>query len=300
MRLPLQAGRVVTVVLGLAVTAAFVALTAGRAQAAGSYDNAAIADRALQYVGRWGGEACRDAGKLDNGNTGRTVGGYGAGQCKTFVNCVVWLASGHQQYPGGGYSSAFKAAGGAEVTRAGATKGDIIQVGESPGEYLHTAIVVRNKGDGIYSVVDANRPDPGEPVRPDDEKVRLHDWAPPVNARLWRMGTISPTAPPEAQAPRIASTSTYQEGVLVYVRTDYTDANGDADGFGFRWQWGTESHPFADPSFGRVSAGRVDYPFNLGCGQPNENAVDVQMWIYDRSGLTSSPVTVHVGCRRGS
>jgi hypothetical protein len=62
--------------------------------AVGSYDNAKIADIALGYLGKWGGEACRTAHKLDNHSTGKTVGGYGAGQCKTFVNCVVFLASG--------------------------------------------------------------------------------------------------------------------------------------------------------------------------------------------------------------
>ena len=102
------------------------------------------------------------------------------------------------------------------------------------------------------------------------------------------------------QAPLIVSTSTYQEGVLVYARTNYTDVNGDAEGFGFRWRPGTESHPFSSPSYGRVSPGRVDYPFNLACGQPNQYAVDVQMWIYDKGGLKSRPVTVHVACRRGT
>jgi hypothetical protein len=205
MRLPLPAGRVVMVVLGLAVTAAFGAANAGHAQAAGSYDNSAIADRALQYVGRWGGEACRDARKLDNHNTAPAVGGYGAGQCKTFVNCVAGWRAVTSSTPGGGYSSAFMAAGGVEVTGAGATKGDIIQVGESNAAYpLHTAIVVENKGDGTFNVVDSNRPDDGEEVRLDDEKVRLHDWAPPGNARFWRMGTVRHA--PEAQAPRIVST----------------------------------------------------------------------------------------------
>lgn len=33
------------------------------AGAVGTYDNAALADKALTYVGRWGGDACSDAGR---------------------------------------------------------------------------------------------------------------------------------------------------------------------------------------------------------------------------------------------
>ncbi|MDI6105032.1 cutinase family protein [Actinoplanes sp. NEAU-A12] len=117
----------------------------------------------------------------------------------------------------------------------------------------------------------------------------------------WLTGLFPAHEPPvsEPQAPLIVSTSTYQEGVLVYARANYTDVNGDAEGFGFSWQPGTESHPFSSPSYGRVSAGRVDYPFNLACGQPNQKAVDVQMWIYDKGGLKSQPATVHLTCQRG-
>jgi surface antigen len=112
---------------------------------------------------------------------------------------------------------------------------------------------------------------------------------------------LDPSPPAsEARAPLIVSTRSYQEGVLVYAQTNYIDVNGDAEGFGFRWQPGTESHPFSSPSYGRVSAGRVDYPFNLACGQPNQYAVDVQMWIYDKAGLQSPAVTVHLACRRGT
>ena len=57
---------------------AAVALVHG-AGAAGSYPNGAIADRALSYVGHPTGKACRAAAKP----TG------------TFVDCILWLASGH-------------------------------------------------------------------------------------------------------------------------------------------------------------------------------------------------------------
>lgn len=117
----------------------------------------------------------------------------------------------------------------------------------------------------------------------------------------WLTGLFHAPEPPvsEPQAPVIVSTSTYQEGVLVYARANYTDVNGDAEGFGFRWQPGMESHPFSSPSYGRVSAGRVDYPFNLGCGQPKQSEVEVQMWIYDKGGLKSRHASVHLKCQPG-
>jgi hypothetical protein len=141
------------------------------AHAAGTYDNATIADRALQYVGQWGGNACADAHKP------------GGGQCKQFVNCIVWMASNGAQWPAPGYNSGFQNAGGIEVTGASAVKGDIIQVGDSSP--LHTAIVVLNLGGGNYDVVDSNF---GTPTN--NEIVHHHTWTPPSNARFWRMGTV--------------------------------------------------------------------------------------------------------------
>ena len=91
----LQAG--VALLLAASSLVAVEAAGISTSGAVGLYDNAAIADKALSYVGRWGGEACRDAGKLDNGNTGTTVGGYGGGQCRTFVNCILWMVSSQTQ-----------------------------------------------------------------------------------------------------------------------------------------------------------------------------------------------------------
>ena len=83
----------------ISLTASLLATAATPAQAVGSYANSTIADVALRYLNQWGGNACRDAGK------------YQSGQCKQFVNCVVFIASGGTQYPAGGYSSGFAASG---------------------------------------------------------------------------------------------------------------------------------------------------------------------------------------------
>lgn len=108
--------------------------------------------------------------------------------------------------------------------------------------------------------------------------------------------TARPAPSPRPSAPVVTRSGSYREGELVYARVDDADADGDAEGFGFQWHWGTEIHSFADPSFGRVAAGRVDYPFNLGCGGANEQQVDVRMWVYDRSELSSEPVDIHLAC----
>lgn len=100
------------------------------------------------------------------------------------------------------------------------------------------------------------------------------------------------------QAPTIVQTSTYREGVLVYFSLSFAD--GTATGFGFRGVngagWAEESHAFTSPSYGRVSPGRLDYPFNHACGTPQQYESDVQAWIYDSAGRRSAPVTVHLKC----
>lgn len=112
--------------------------------------------------------------------------------------------------------------------------------------------------------------------------------------------TTRATSRPVARAPRIVGTSTYTEGVLVFLRISYLDPDGDAAGFGFRGangsRWAEASFPFTSPSFGRVSPGRVDYPFNHACGQAGQYESDVQAWIYDRTGRRSGPVVVHLAC----
>ena len=183
-------------VLGLLVSP----FSMSTAYAVGSYDNATIANKALSYVGQWGGEACRAAGKLDSNNNGATVGGYGAGQCKTFVNCIVFLASGGSQYPvGGDYFQSFLNAGATEIMDINSlSKGDIVQVGQG----THTFIIVGKVSNNTFNVVDSNRSW--------DEKVQNYDrtFSLDSNTRAFRMGTVNTSLPPNL---RIAYVNTSGE-----------------------------------------------------------------------------------------
>jgi hypothetical protein len=112
--------------------------------------------------------------------------------------------------------------------------------------------------------------------------------------------TVTIEGKPETDhAPTITGTSTYVQGALVYARINFTDEDGDAQGFGFRGVngagWAPEQHPFSSPSYGKVSGNRVDYPFNSTCNEtPRES--DVQFYIYDSGGRKSKAVTVHLSC----
>ena len=112
--------------------------------------------------------------------------------------------------------------------------------------------------------------------------------------------TASPTAPPDPSPPHIDNVGTYQEGTLVFFSILFSDPNGDAEGLGFRGvngsTWPEETHPFSNPGLGRVSPGRVDYPFDLGCGTSDEFESDVEAWIYDCTGRQSQPVVIHLAC----
>ena len=150
-------------------------LAAEPSLAAGNYDNASIADKALSYVGQWGGNACKDSQKP----------GDSGGQCKAFVNCIVWMASGGSQNVGGGYFQPFLNAGGSEITSVESlAKGDIVQVGEG----VHTFIIVGRVSGSLFTVVDSNR-NYDEMVNSYDRNVTLDS-----NTRAFRMGTVNSAA----------------------------------------------------------------------------------------------------------
>jgi len=111
--------------------------------------------------------------------------------------------------------------------------------------------------------------------------------------------TTSP--PPVApEVPVITGASTYTEGVYVYFSVTYSDPGNDAEGFGFVGVdgsgWAEETHPFSSPSYGIVGADSIAYPFNSGCGTPQQISSYVQVWIYDTAGAQSDPVTLHLVC----
>lgn len=148
------------------------------ATAAGGYEASSIAAIARSYNGQWGGNACRDAGKPQTG------------QCKQFVNCVVALASGGQQYPAPGYHDGFARVGGFEVSSAQAASGDIIQVNNNDSARpLHTAVILQNGGNNNFWVVDSNwvaEETVGE------HSFNPYSWAPGADIRIWRLAGAGP------------------------------------------------------------------------------------------------------------
>jgi hypothetical protein len=158
------------VVTALAALAAAVpgSPTAATRGVSAAYDNALIADKALSYVGKWGGDACRDARRSGlNGagpypvvperDPGGTVTAPGDGQARAFVNCIVWLASNRTQWvggkPDGTYFGAFSAAGGLEIKNINALeKGDIVQI--DSGTY--SFVIVKHLSGNSFTVVDSN------------------------------------------------------------------------------------------------------------------------------------------------
>jgi hypothetical protein len=109
----------------------------------------------------------------------------------------------------------------------------------------------------------------------------------------------------------ITGTSVRQEGVMLYLSVSFRDLPGFARGFGFRGikgsGWAEESHVFDSPSYGRVHlqkdplpGGRVEYPFNHGCGTPGVIETDVAFWIYNEAGAGGRTyVERHLRCAPG-
>jgi hypothetical protein len=102
------------------------------------------------------------------------------------------------------------------------------------------------------------------------------------------------------QAPQITGIYGYQKGSLVYFSLTYADPGHDAKGFGFVGikgaGWAEENHPFSSPSYGIVGNDRIDYPFNLACGTPQQYKSWVEAWIYDSQGIRSNPVEIALTC----
>ena len=128
-------------------------------------------DVAARYVTSdahvWGGNACIDA----HLGSGGYVGGYSGGQCRQFMNCVVYMASGGRFNP---VAADYSFPGATRVSSGQAQRGDIIQRGIGG----HTAIIVAPLGGGSFTVIDSNW---GY-----TERVRQHTYTPPASASFWR------------------------------------------------------------------------------------------------------------------
>lgn len=177
--------------------------------ATGEYANGAIADKALQYVGRWGGQACIDSRKP----------GDSGGQCRAFVNCIVWMVSGGTQNLGGSYFNAFVRAGGEEIRSLDALqKGDIVQIGHG----VHTFIIVSRVDGNVFTVVDSNHRR--------NERVSTYNRTVALTSgiRAFRMGINQPqaapaTAPAQPIAGELDSLEPVKDGVIARGWTLDTD-----------------------------------------------------------------------------
>jgi hypothetical protein len=103
------------------------------------------------------------------------------------------------------------------------------------------------------------------------------------------------------QRPQIKAVDGYQKGSLVYFTISFTNPGNDAKGFGFVGikgaGWAEENHPFSHPSYGIVGHDKVSYPFNLGCGTPEQQHTSyVAAWIYDKANIRSQPVEIALSC----
>lgn len=167
-------------VLALLASLLGIAFRLPSASAWSSANNYAIAEKALQYNGRYGSAACVDAGT--SGYTGGAPLGNGDnldGECRSFVNCVLKMVTGiNTAYGSDDYQRAFREQGGQPISLTGGMRGDIIQVGN--GE--HTAIILSYLGNTTYQVVDSN-----SVAR---HIVGVHNYTIPSYGQIWRMGTV--------------------------------------------------------------------------------------------------------------
>jgi hypothetical protein len=247
------------------------------AHALGSYDNAAIADKALTY---WNGingagsapgaTACQDANKP----------GDSGGQCRAFVNCVVWMVSGHGQNLGGSdYFTPFTRAGSQEISNVDELrKGDIVQNGQG----IHTFIIVSRNSDGRFMVVDSNHAN--------DEKVWYYARAVTLNSteRAFRMGTIRnepppPLPPPTTEANLLRDGGFEGGGQGWAANTNYAVYNDSArahDG-----SWFAEANVSAD-----AASIWQDVPVNMHAG----DSVTFSIWARLAPGVEPSGQTANL------
>jgi hypothetical protein len=130
--------------------------------------------------------------------------GYLGGQCIVWVGRVLSQASGGKiriSAYASGYQGTYPANGAKQVSKSSATGGDVIQVtpagtpdswkGPEGNRPLHTAIILKNLGNGNFSVIDSNAKY--------NERVSRHNYSPYATGRtvkIWRFGSVASKAPP--------------------------------------------------------------------------------------------------------
>jgi serine/threonine protein kinase len=130
-----------------------------------------------------------------------------------------------------------------------------------------------------------------------DDNPGLSQIAARMAARPARPAS-EPAAP--APAPRITGTYTYQQGARVFFEISYSDPGHNAAGFGFVGvqgsDWREHDYLFSNPAEGIVAGDSIAYPLDQGCGTGFEYTSTVKAWIYDKDGVRSKPVIIHLAC----
>jgi hypothetical protein len=110
-----------------------------------------------------------------------------------------------------------------------------------------------------------------------------------------------PKPAPSPPAPRITGTFTYQQGSRVFFEISYSDPGHNAAGFGFVGVQGSgpreQDYLFSNPANGIVAGNSIAYPLYQGCGTGQEFTSTVEAWIYNKAGVRSTPVIIHLACR---
>jgi hypothetical protein len=110
-----------------------------------------------------------------------------------------------------------------------------------------------------------------------------------------------PKPAPSPPAPRITNTFTYQVGSRVFFEIIYSDPGHNAAGFGFVGVQGSDTREqdylFSNPADGIVAGNTIAYPLYQGCGTGLEFTGAVKAWIYNKAGVRSKPVVIHLACR---
>ena len=122
-----------------------------------------------------------------------------------------------------------------------------------------------------------------------------------IEARMAaRPARPAPKPAPSAPAPRITGTYTYQQGARVFFEISYSDPGHNAAGFGFVGvqgsDWGVHDYLFSNPAEGIVTGDSIAYPLDQGCGTGFEYTSTVKAWIYNKDGVRSTPVIIHLAC----
>jgi hypothetical protein len=98
-----------------------------------------------------------------------------------------------------------------------------------------------------------------------------------------------------AQPTGITQVETFREG---FFRLFFTDPHNEVKRFGFVGingsGWAEATFPLSSPSFGRVSPGIIEYPFNHLCDTGSAYESDIRAWISDNADQPIDSIEIHL------